>query len=124
MIVLRITLPSCKEDRLFILEGTLTGEWVKEFIRVTNQVCPGKTSIFDIENVFYVDSPGEDALVWLNQLGATFIAENVYGRGLCERLHLHRTTAAKSGAPSLRKQRNGKSPTDLPRPSSPRRSRS
>lgn len=117
-------LPSREEDSLFILEGTLTGEWVKEFIRVTYQVCPGTASVFDIENVLYVDSLGEEALLWLNRMGATFITETAYGRDLCERLHLRRTVVPKSGAPSLRKQRNGKAPSEFPVLSNPRRFRS
>jgi hypothetical protein len=97
--MLRITLPSCEDYPVFVLEGKLSGLWVKEFIRVTRRLDPGTNSVFDIEGVSYVDSLGEKTLLWLNKLGATFIAENVYGKDLCQRLHLRRTSEAKAGAP-------------------------
>jgi len=120
--MLRITLSFRKDKPLFILEGRLAGEWVAELIRVTHQIPSGKKCVVDIENVFYVDSPGEEALLWLNQLGAAFITENVYGSDLCQRLHLRRTTLDKSDAPSSHKRRSGKAPpdTDLPSPKSRR----
>jgi hypothetical protein len=117
--VLRITLPTRENDSLFILEGRLAGDWVKELIRVTRDLGPRTTSVFDIEDVFYVDPLGEETLLWLNRLGATFIAENVYGKDLCRRLHLRSATAAKSGAQSPPRQRGGKAPPDAPLSSSP-----
>jgi hypothetical protein len=105
--MLRITLPTY-EVPIFFLEGRLAGLWVTELIRVTNQLGPGTTAVFDIENVIYVDSLGEDTLLWLNRLGAAFIAENVYGRDLCKRLHLRRTT--KDKATNQPKQKTGKAP--------------
>lgn len=117
--MLRITLPTRENDSLFILEGRLAGDWVKELIRVTRDLGPRTTSVFNIEDVFYVDPLGEETLLWLNRLGATFIAENVYGKDLCRRLHLRSTTAAESGAQSLSRQRGGKAPPDAPPSSSP-----
>jgi hypothetical protein len=99
---------------LFILEGRLSGEWVKELIRVTHELGPRTASVFDIEEVSYVDSLGEETLLWLNRLGAKFIAENVYGKYLCQRLHLNRQTLAKSCAQCERKRRGGKAPPDTP----------
>ncbi|MDR3727619.1 MAG: hypothetical protein P4K86_11315 [Terracidiphilus sp.] len=104
--MLRITLPTREECPIFILEGKLAGLWVREFIRVTGHLCPGTTAVFDIENVFYVDSLGEETLRWLNRLGAAFIAENVYGRDLCKRLRLHRTT--ENRATNQPRQKTGK----------------
>jgi len=90
--MLRITLPSCEDHPVFVLEGKLSGLWVKELIRVTRLLGPGTNTVFDIEGVSFVDSLGEKALLWLNKLGAAFIAENVYGKDLCRRLHLRRTS--------------------------------
>jgi hypothetical protein len=97
---LRITLPTHEGPPMFVLEGKLAGLWVKEFILLTRHLEPGTTTVFDIEDVLYVDSLGEEALQSLSKQGATFIAENVYGKGLCQRLHLHRTTKAKAGVPN------------------------
>jgi hypothetical protein len=96
--VLRITTPTREDAPKFILEGRLAGEWVQELLRVTRKLCPGTKSVFDIEDVFFVDSLGEKALQWLNRLGATFVAQNAYGVNLCERLHLRRSTADESAA--------------------------
>lgn len=93
--MLRITLPTSEESPVFLLEGKLAGLWVQEFIRVTSHLAPGSTAVFDLENVLYVDSSGEEALLGLNRLGAVFIAENAYGRDLCQRLRLRRTTGDK-----------------------------
>jgi hypothetical protein len=97
--MLRITLPSHKDHPVFVLEGKLSGLWAKELMRVTRQLDPGTNSVFDIEGVSYVDSLGEKTLLWLNRLGAVFTAENVYGKDICRRLHLRRTSEAKVCAP-------------------------
>jgi hypothetical protein len=92
--VLRITLPTRDDPPVFVLEGRLVGDWVKELMRVTRDLKPGTKSIFDIEEVSYVDMLGEEALRWLNRMGATFIVWNAYGKDVCHRLHLRRATAA------------------------------
>jgi hypothetical protein len=112
--VLRITLPLRADNPLFVLEGRLAGLWVKELLRVTRELGPRTNSVFDIEEVCYVDPLGEETLCWLNKLGATFIVENVYGKDICHRLRLRRVPAVKSGALSHRKPRSGKSPPDTP----------
>jgi hypothetical protein len=114
-------MPTREDDPLFILEGRLAGEWVEELIRVIHRIRPGKKCVFDIENVFYVDSLGEEALFWMNRLGARFITENAYGRDLCRRLHLCRTTAAKVDAPISPGNKSEKARQDaLPPLSKPR----
>ncbi len=121
--MLRITVPIHEDVPLFILEGRLAGEWVQELIRVTRHISPGTTCVFDIEDVSYVDLLGEETLLWLNRLGAAFIADNAYGRDLCHRLHLHRTTATRPDSSSdPRKQESGKAPrgSPIPPPKPPR----
>jgi hypothetical protein len=122
--VLRITLPTRADDPLFILEGRLAGEWVEELARVVHEMGPGKKCVFDIENVSYADLLGEEILIWLSRLGATFITQNAYGNDLCQRLHLSRTTAANLGLPGSPKQNCGKaqSKTSLPPPKTVRSS--
>lgn len=108
--MLRITLPKRKGPPVFVLEGKLAGLWVKELIHLTSQIGPETTAAFDLEDVLFVDSAGEEALLRLGRLGATFIANNVYGKGLCQRLHLHYATRAKTGAPSQLQAKSGKAP--------------
>jgi hypothetical protein len=112
--VLRITLPTEEDASLFILEGRLAGAWVKELMRVTSQLDPRTDCVFDIENVLYVDPLGEEVLLWLNTLGATFIATNPYGKDLCRRLHLRRIATAKSTLQNANKQKSAKTPPGTP----------
>lgn len=95
--VLRITVPTRKDRQVFVLEGRLAGDWVQELLTATRELRPGTDSVFDIEDVLFVDPLGEGALQWLGRLGATFVALNAYGVDLCERLHLRRSTAVDSG---------------------------
>ena len=88
--MLRITLPTAGHSELFILEGRLTGLWVKEFLRVARGTNQGFGNIFDLQEVFYVDSEGEEALQLLARRGARFITESAYGKDLCHRLKLQR----------------------------------
>jgi hypothetical protein len=121
--MLRITLPTREGPSVFVLEGKLAGLWVEELNRFVLQLGPGTASVFDIEDVSYVDSLGEETLLRLSRLGATFIAENVYGKDLCQRLHLQRAIEAKAVRPSEAGQRARKAPPNHPLPlSKPRRS--
>ena len=88
--MLRITLPSANSSEAFILEGRLTGLWAQELLRVARGTNQGYGNIFDLQEVFYVDSAGEDALRLLGGRGARFIAESAYGKDLCHRLRLSR----------------------------------
>lgn len=108
--VLRITLPTRDDPPTFVLEGRLAGDWAKELIRVTRDLGPRTTSVFDLEEVFYVDPLGEETLLWLNRLGARFVTNTAYGKYLCQRLHLHRAPATKP----VHKRRGGKAPPDTP----------
>jgi hypothetical protein len=98
--MLRITLPTRKDAPVFVLEGKLAGAWVEELCEVTRPLGRGTHSVFDIENVTYVDPLGEELLLWLNSLGANFIAENLYGKDLCRRLHLRRRASLELACPS------------------------
>jgi hypothetical protein len=42
----------------------------------------------DLSQLTFVDLFGEQLLVWLGRLGASFVADNVYARSVCERLQL------------------------------------
>ncbi len=108
--VLRITLPTRDDPPVFVLEGRLAGDWAKELMRVTRDLGPRTTSVFNLEEVYYVDPLGEETLLWLNRLGARFITNTAYGKYLCRRLHLHRTPATNP----VQKRGHGKAPPDTP----------
>lgn len=88
--MLRITLQTASHSGSFILEGKLTGLWVKEFLRVVRGTNKGFVNIVDLQEVFYVDPEGEKALQLLARRGARFITESAYGKNLCHRLKLER----------------------------------
>lgn len=87
--MLRITLQTANQG-LFVLEGRLTGLWAKELLRVARGTNEGLGNIFDLQEVFFVDGKGEEALRLLGGLGGKFIAETAYGKDLCNRLKLDR----------------------------------
>ena len=101
--MLRITLRTASHSTLFILEGKLTGLWAKELLRVVRGTNLSCGNIFDLQEVFYVDSEGEEALRLLSGRGAKFITDSAYGKDLCHRLKLRRIT------PSEGEGNNGKS---------------
>ena len=92
--MLRITLPTAKTRGVYVLEGRLTGLWARELIRVVRAANNDDAGIFDLEDVLYVDSAGEEALRLLSGLGARFFTESAYGKHLCKRLKLPRVTAS------------------------------
>lgn len=91
--MLRITLPNYSGHGVFVLEGKLAGLWTKELLRVAREENQSYGNIFDLREVTYVDSAGEEVLRILSRFGAKFITESAYGKDLCRRLKLHRVTA-------------------------------
>ena len=55
--------------------------------------------VVDLSEVSFIDSLGEQVLLWLGRLGATFVANDVYTRWVCERLQL-RIAEKRSGVTS------------------------
>jgi len=98
--MLRITLPTENQSGLFILEGRLTGLWAKELLRVARAIDQGCRNIFDLQEVFFVDSEGEAALRWLGGRGARFITDSAYGKDLCNRLKLRRVGPSEAYDPT------------------------
>jgi hypothetical protein len=92
--MLRITLPPANSSEAFILEGRLTGLWAQELLRVARGANQGYGNIFNLQEVFYVDSAGEEALRLLGRRGARFITESAYGKDLCHRLKLRRVVGS------------------------------
>ena len=92
--MLRITLPTANGSENFILEGRLAGLWAQELLRVVRETNLRHRCIFDLQEVFYVDSNGEQALRMLSRFGASFVTDSAYGKDLCKRLKLRRIEAS------------------------------
>ena len=70
------------------IEGQLRGDYA-EYTRTLVTSCDsGMRLVVDLTDVTFVDSGGEEVLSLFGRVGVEFIADNVYSRDLCERLHL------------------------------------
>jgi hypothetical protein len=86
--MLRVEMHDAVNALVVKLEGRFTGEYA-EYARSLVTRC--KTSLrllVDLNEVTAIDAAGEDVLAFFGRLGAEFIADNLYGRYWCERLHL------------------------------------
>jgi hypothetical protein len=93
--MLRIKLPPTSDSGVVVLEGRLTGMWSRALLLLARGEKHGQGSTFDLMEVIYVDSAGENALQTLGRnYGASFIAESAYGKYLCKRLKLRRVSIA------------------------------
>lgn len=106
--MLRITLPLSDGPGVVVLEGRLAGLWAHELLRVARESNQGPGSIFNLQDVFYVDSSGEDALRSLSRVGAVFITDSAYGKDLCRRLKLRRISHPDIRVEQKRMQRDSR----------------
>ncbi len=70
------------------LEGRFVSEWAEHAESLVTKGSPPEKLVVDLTEVSYVDSVGEEALIWFHRIGATFVAETCYARDVCQRLHL------------------------------------
>ena len=70
------------------LEGRLVAAWAVQVKSLLSRHFVPNGLLVDISEVTYVDSVGEQLLLWLRDLQAEFVAESCYARDMCERLHL------------------------------------
>jgi len=70
------------------LEGRLVGAWALQVKSIVVKHFVPNGLLVDVSEVTYVDSVGEQLLVWLGGLHAMFVAETCYARDVCERLQL------------------------------------
>lgn len=72
--------------RLF---GRMVGLYAEDARKaLANRQLPASI-VVDLSEVTFVDLFGEQVLLWLGRLGATFVANNVYMRSVCADLQLH-----------------------------------
>jgi len=80
---------SDKNDRLSLkLEGRLVGAWAVQVKSLLSRHFVSNGLLVDVSDVTYVDSVGEQLLLWLRNLHAKFVAETCYAHDVCERLQL------------------------------------
>ena len=70
------------------LAGRFAGDDV-EHVRLQVTRCNiERELVVDLTDVTFIDSVGEAALSFFSQLGAKFVAKDVYTLGVCHQLHL------------------------------------
>ena len=88
--MLRVELNHDGNGRLFVrLQGRLVGPYAEDARMTLARYQVPPTVVVDLAEVTFIDSLGEEVLLWLGRLGAEFVADNVYTRCVCERLQLH-----------------------------------
>ena len=70
------------------LEGRLVGAWAVQVKSLLSRHFVSNGLLVDVSEVTYVDSVGEQLLLWLRGLQAKFAAETCYARDVCARLQL------------------------------------
>lgn len=70
------------------LSGRLVGAYAEGARIALSQSELPPSIVVDLCEMSFVDSFGEQVLLWLARRGARFIADNVYTRGVCEHLQL------------------------------------
>jgi anti-anti-sigma factor len=70
------------------LEGRFTGKGAEEVRTLITRCESNLQLVVDLTDVLFIDSIGEEVLLFVKRLGAQFIAETSYSRDVCERLQL------------------------------------
>jgi hypothetical protein len=88
--MLRVEFNHDANGTLFVrLQGRLVGPYAENArITLARYQVPARI-VVDLAEVTFIDSLGEEVLLWLGRLGAEFLPDNVYTRCVCERLQLH-----------------------------------
>jgi hypothetical protein len=99
--MLRVQMQQSSDEIIARLEGRFTREGA-EHVRALVARCNnnGAKLVFDLTELLFVDSVGEEVLLFLKRLGAEFIAETSYALDVCERLDLPLADKAVTHLPS------------------------
>jgi hypothetical protein len=86
--MMRITFQPERERVTFFLEGRFADSFAEETRRLAARCSDPRQLVADLTQVTFVDAAGEEVLLWLNRLGARFIAGSCYAQHVCEQLQL------------------------------------
>jgi len=87
--MLRVEFNHDGNSALFVrLQGRLVGPYAEDARTTLTRYQVPPTIVVDLSEVTFIDSLGEEVLLWLGRMGSEFVAENVYARSVCERLQL------------------------------------
>src|ERR1700756_3316481 len=86
--MLRVEMQDSSGTRIFRLEGRFTNGGA-EHVRTLLTRCPAHMKpVVDLTEVTFIDSAGEEVLLFLRKFGAEFVAQTSYALDFCERLQL------------------------------------
>ncbi len=86
--MLRVEMHDAANAKVMRLEGRFIGDYAEYTRTLVTRSETDMRLVVDLTEVTAVDSVGEEVLSFFGRLGAEFIADDVYGRYLCERLRL------------------------------------
>lgn len=86
--MLRVEMNNSDHTATFKLEGRLTGEGADHVRTLVTRCSAQMKLLVDLTDITFIDSAGEEVLLFLRRLGAEFIAETSYTLDFCERLYL------------------------------------
>ncbi len=98
------------------LEGRLVSAWAVQVKSLVARHFVTNGFLVDMSEVTYVDSAGEQLLIWLPALQAEFVAETCCARNICERLHLPLKGDVDRPSPSTTEVLLSSTVAPLPRP--------
>ena len=99
------------------LEGRFTGKGAEE-VRALVTRCDSKLElVVDLTDVMFIDTIGEEVLLFVKRLAAQFVAETSYSRDVCERLQLPLAGTQNNAHVSSNSNGNGRRRPDSRRPS-------
>jgi ABC-type transporter Mla MlaB component len=99
--MLRAKLDQSGECLALRLEGQIVSAWAVQVKAHVARHFVTNGLLVDLSEVTYVDSTGEQLLLWLRDLHARFVAGTCYARDICERLHLNHRGDTDGSVPSV-----------------------
>jgi hypothetical protein len=86
--MLRAQFDRTNDGLVLTLRGRLVGAWAVQVKSLVSRHFVPNGLFVDISEVLYVDSVGQQLLLWLRDLHSKFVAKSCYARDVCERLRL------------------------------------
>lgn len=102
--MLRIEFDKQEDTLTMRIEGRFVNRFAEDARNLILRSDVPPLLVVNLSEVTFVDTAGEDVLLWFNQVGAQFKANSCYSMSVCERLHL-RTTLKDAVHPLARRQK-------------------
>ena len=98
--MLRVQIQDCASGLTLKLEGRFTGDDAENTRVLIARFRDGLRFVLDLTDVTFIDSEGEEVLLFFGRFGAEFVAPTSYALDVCERLHLRLANAGDTSGAS------------------------